>query len=113
MSCYSILTKPSRKKFAVNTAKNSRNKPPVIPRGVFSSLIFHWSFVIGHSDLIMILCADDYGLSEDIDRAILELCRSGRLTAVSCMVALERCSAESLRELLAHQKKWMSAFTFA
>src|SRR4051812_45503662 len=34
----------------------------------------------------MILCADDYGLSHDIDRAILDLCRAGRLTAVSCMV---------------------------
>src|SRR5439155_1107455 len=53
----------------------------------------------------MILCADDYGLSRDIDVAILELCRLGRLTAVSCMVALERCNAALLRELLAFQKK--------
>src|SRR5689334_12929498 len=53
----------------------------------------------------MILCADDYGLSQDIDLAILELCRLGRLTAVSCMVALERCNVKLLAELLAFQKK--------
>src|SRR2546422_7241019 len=62
----------------------------------FSFVICHSSCGFHHADFIMILCADDYGLSEDIDRAILELCRSGRLTAVSCMVALERCSADSL-----------------
>ena len=53
----------------------------------------------------MILCADDYGLSHDIDRAILDLCRLGRLTAVSCMVALERCNAQLLQELLVFEKK--------
>ena len=51
----------------------------------------------------MIICADDYGLSEDVDRAILELCGLGRLSAVSCMVALERCTASELKKLLAHQ----------
>ena len=54
-------------------------------------------------DRFMILCADDYGMSEDIDRAILELCASGRLSAVSCMVALERCGTEALKPLLEHQ----------
>ena len=53
----------------------------------------------------MILCADDYGLSEDIDRAILELCSLGRLSAVSCMVALERCGSDTLGQLLAYQSK--------
>lgn len=53
----------------------------------------------------MILCADDFGLTHDIDRAILDLCRLGRLTAVSCMVALERCNKELLVELLAFEKK--------
>jgi hypothetical protein len=53
----------------------------------------------------MILCADDFGLSQDIDRAILDLCRLDRLTAVSCMVALERCNSELLRELMAFEKK--------
>lgn len=53
----------------------------------------------------MIICADDYGLSDDIDRAILELCGLGRLSAVSCMVALERCGTEALQRLLEHQGK--------
>ena len=53
----------------------------------------------------MILCADDYGLSDDIDEAILELCRLGRLSAVSCMVALERCGAGSMARLLALKSK--------
>src|SRR6266496_4438559 len=51
----------------------------------------------------MILCADDYGLSGDIDRAILELCGLGRLSAVSCLVALERCGVDALPRLLEHQ----------
>jgi len=53
----------------------------------------------------MIICADDYGLSEDVDRAILELCGLGRLSAVSCMVALERCGADALQKLLQYQTK--------
>jgi predicted glycoside hydrolase/deacetylase ChbG (UPF0249 family) len=53
----------------------------------------------------MILCADDYGLSDDINDAILELVDSGRLTAVSCMVALERCSPTCLAQLLKHQSR--------
>ena len=47
----------------------------------------------------MIVCADDYGLSDGINEAILELCRRARLTAVSCMVALERCDAQSMARL--------------
>ena len=53
----------------------------------------------------MIICADDYGLRDDIDLAILELCSLGRLSAVSCMVALERCEAGTLQKLLEHQTK--------
>jgi hypothetical protein len=53
----------------------------------------------------MIICADDYGLSEDIDRAILELCSLEKLGAVSCMVTLKRCDAASLRKLLAYQNR--------
>ncbi len=34
----------------------------------------------------MIICADDLGLAEDVDSAVLELVAMGRLTAVSCMV---------------------------
>ena len=51
----------------------------------------------------MIICADDYGLSDDIDQAILELCGLRRLSAVSCLVALERCDAALLAKLLRHQ----------
>jgi hypothetical protein len=47
----------------------------------------------------MIVCADDYGLREDVNCSILELCDAGRLSAVSCMVLLERCTAGSLEEL--------------
>ena len=53
----------------------------------------------------MIVCADDYGLREDIDRAILELCSLNKLSAVSCMVLFKRCDAKVLSGLLAHQAK--------
>lgn len=53
----------------------------------------------------MILCADDYGLSDDINDAVRELVDSGKLSAVSCMVLLERCSPVSLAELLKQQPK--------
>src|SRR5215471_21501658 len=53
----------------------------------------------------MILCADDYGLSNDVDQAILELASSRRLTAVSCMVLLERCTPKLLADLRAHESK--------
>ena len=52
----------------------------------------------------MIICADDYGLREDIDQAILELCRARRLGAVSCMVALKRCDRGAMAALLATRK---------
>lgn len=48
----------------------------------------------------MIVCADDYGLRPAVNRAILELAQAGRLSAVSCMVALEACSLPVLAELL-------------
>jgi hypothetical protein len=48
----------------------------------------------------MIICADDYGLRPDINRAILELARASRLTAASCMVALESCTPAILAEIL-------------
>lgn len=51
----------------------------------------------------MIICADDYGLTDDINRAILELVVARKLSAISCMVVLKRCSPESLRELLAYE----------
>src|SRR5690242_19293340 len=48
----------------------------------------------------MIICADDIGLRQDIDDAILALCARGSLSAVSCMVAVKRCDAHSLKRLL-------------
>lgn len=54
---------------------------------------------------MMIICADDYGLKDDVDRAILELCRSGKLSAVSCLAVLPRCDAAALKKLLAHQRQ--------
>lgn len=38
-------------------------------------------------------------MRDDIDEAILELCGLGRLSAVSCMVLYQRCSAGSLEKL--------------
>jgi len=35
----------------------------------------------------LVLCADDFGLGEEIDEAILALIGAGRLTATGCMVA--------------------------
>jgi hypothetical protein len=53
----------------------------------------------------MIICADDYGLREDIDRAILELCSLEKLSAVSCMVTLARFDGELAMPLLEHQNR--------
>jgi hypothetical protein len=53
----------------------------------------------------MIVCADDYGLRDDIDRAILELSGVRKLSAASCMVVLERCTPAALARLLAHQSR--------
>jgi chitin disaccharide deacetylase len=49
----------------------------------------------------VVLCADDFGMSEGINQAILDLVRRGRLSAVSCMTALEgwEAGAGALREL--------------
>jgi predicted glycoside hydrolase/deacetylase ChbG (UPF0249 family) len=46
------------------------------------------------------LCADDFGLSEGVDRAVLALIADGRLTATSCMMAgqaLDRDAAQLAR----------------
>jgi hypothetical protein len=51
----------------------------------------------------MIVCADDYGLSDDIDLAILELSSCGKLSAVSCMAVLQRCTSKALSTLLQYQ----------
>jgi chitin disaccharide deacetylase len=53
----------------------------------------------------VIVCADDYGLRDDIDEAILDLCLRGKLTAVSCMVAFERCNSDCLKRLRQHESQ--------
>ena len=53
----------------------------------------------------MIICADDYGIRADIDRAILQLCDTGKLTAVSCMVLFERCDAAAMGKIRAHESR--------
>lgn len=47
------------------------------------------------SDLV--LCADDFGLSPEIDAAILDLIERGRLTATGCMVAGTSLEADAPR----------------
>lgn len=49
----------------------------------------------------MIVCADDFGLAPDINRATIELAEAGRVTAVSVMTALPVVTREDLRPLLA------------
>lgn len=51
----------------------------------------------------MIICADDYGMRADIDRAILQLCGDGKLSAVSCMVLFGRCDGALMKKLRAHE----------
>jgi len=52
--------------------------------------------------MTMIICADDYGLGEDINEAVLNLAAARRLTAVSCMMntpAMGRAAMASLAGL--------------
>lgn len=51
----------------------------------------------------MIICADDYGMRDDIDRAILQLCETRKLTAVSCMVLFERCDRALMEKIRSHE----------
>ena len=50
----------------------------------------------------MIVFADDFGMAESIDQAVLELVARGKLTAVSCAVGHPACLADSIKALLAH-----------
>jgi predicted glycoside hydrolase/deacetylase ChbG (UPF0249 family) len=47
----------------------------------------------------VIVCADDYGLTADINRAVVDLVRRGRLNAVSIMIALPQCDQAALLAL--------------
>ena len=48
----------------------------------------------------MIVCADDFGWSDDVNRAIVELVAARRVSAVSCMAVLPHCAPEDLKPLL-------------
>jgi len=50
----------------------------------------------------MIVCADDYGWSDDVNRAIVELVAARRVSAVSCMAGLPHCAPDNLKPLLEH-----------
>ncbi len=45
----------------------------------------------------LVLCADDFGLGEEIDEAILALIEAGRLSATGCMVAGDRFERDAPR----------------
>src|SRR5690349_13666508 len=47
----------------------------------------------------MITCADDYGLRQDIDDAIIDLIDLGRVSAVACLVGFERCDTRAMSAL--------------
>lgn len=49
----------------------------------------------------VVLCADDFGLSEGINRAILELIDLGRLSATSCMTTMPAWTTAAAADLLA------------
>jgi len=48
----------------------------------------------------MIVCADDFGLTGDIDCAVLDLAGRGKISAVSCMVALSHFDGGAFSKLL-------------
>jgi hypothetical protein len=47
----------------------------------------------------MIICADDFGIADDVNRAILELAGRRRIDAVSCMITMPWCGAVDLDAL--------------
>jgi chitin disaccharide deacetylase len=47
----------------------------------------------------MVICADDFGMTDDINRAIAKLARTGKINAVSCMVNAPFFNADRLVEL--------------
>ena len=51
----------------------------------------------------MIVCADDFGLTDDINRAVITLAGQGRISAVSCMVALPHFDRQAFSELLRYR----------
>jgi chitin disaccharide deacetylase len=53
----------------------------------------------------LIICADDYGLSPDIDEAILDLLKRGSLSAVSCLVVLPGACSNQFKPLLEFKER--------
>jgi predicted glycoside hydrolase/deacetylase ChbG (UPF0249 family) len=53
----------------------------------------------------MIICADDYGLSDDVNQAILDLVSKGAVSAVSNLVVLPTANRAALEPLLAHRDR--------
>lgn len=51
----------------------------------------------------MIVCADDFGLADDINRAITTLAERGRISAVSCMAALPQFDRNAFSCLMKHR----------
>jgi len=47
----------------------------------------------------MIICADDFGMTDDINRATAQLARAGKIDAVSCMVNMPFFTADELVRL--------------
>lgn len=43
----------------------------------------------------LVLCADDFAMSEGVSRTIVELAGAGKINAISCMTALPRWSADA------------------
>lgn len=50
----------------------------------------------------MIVCADDFGIADDVNRAIVDLAGQKRISAASCMVALPGFDRAMFDKLLAH-----------
>lgn len=53
----------------------------------------------------MIICADDYGLSPDIDEAMVDLLHVGSLSAISCLVVLPGVCSNLFKPLLKFQER--------
>jgi predicted glycoside hydrolase/deacetylase ChbG (UPF0249 family) len=58
----------------------------------------------------VIVCADDYGMSAEVDAAILELIENSRISATSCMTLMPDWSqsANQLKPLRRTSRFWSS-----
>lgn len=60
----------------------------------------------------LVLCADDFGLSNGINSAVLNLIDRGRLSATSCMTTMPAWTLEAATELLARRERAALGFHF-